>query len=127
MFFSRPAGHKYISAPSSEPNEFNFTLEDFTTNGLWNDLDLSSIIGSKEALVILAISIQTTEYPCEFLLDTKNTLVKYNNVGFRPFTINEYYSYFLTVLTDVFGKIKYLASDVTWSDINISVIGCFAK
>ena len=51
MFFSKPAGHRYIDR--GDPDSEDFTQADLIQDNTWRELDLSSVIGTGIKLLLI--------------------------------------------------------------------------
>lgn len=56
MLFSRPAGHSYIDRGFITANDYR--IDDFTLDGAWHTLDLTSIIGKGIVVCMLLVYIK---------------------------------------------------------------------
>ena len=57
MFFSRPAGYKYIDR--GDPDAFDITLIDIIADGDWRELDLSALVPKNAKRVRIHLALKT--------------------------------------------------------------------
>ena len=106
-----------------DPTAYDFVLANFTTDGAWHDLDLSSIVPANATTVLLRVIIQDNLVGM-FLnlrkngnIETYNTISIYTQVAETPVGDN------LIVSLDANRIMEYFASNTTWTGIWICVRG----
>jgi hypothetical protein len=118
---------KYLSQPfdRGDPSAYDFTLGDLTTNGTWQDLDLSSIVPEDAIAVVLRVSIQD---------DATNNVLRFRKNGnsntHSMQVVNTQVADLVNnaqfiVFCDTDRVIEYYATNTTWTAINIVVTGWF--
>lgn len=116
-------GDAMIYSDRGDPVVFDFTLTDFTTDGTWRDLDLSSIIPANSKAVIVKITAQagTVNYTINFRRKG-NT----NEINTGKFTLNikdAPTSTELIIPCDTDRKIQYNAQNGAFDVINFVIKG----
>lgn len=121
MFFSRPAGHKYVGR--GDPSTVDFDKDDLTQDGNYHDLDLSAIIPKNIKLLILRLTVNTLEASISGMFRTKsnsneiNVEQFYTLVGGNP-------RYFTFLLSPNSSRIiEYKLGSASWSVCNITICG----
>ena len=121
MFFSRPAGHKFVHR--GDPVSVDFTTGNFVKDDAWHDLDLSSIIPLGTKLVFFRIT-------CECVNAARNVLFRKNGdsnfaniVQILTQISNLNISADICVSPDATRKIEYLVNPDTWDVIDLVVKG----
>lgn len=123
MFFSRPAGHKYIDR--GDPQAFDKSVGDFVKDGAYHDWDLSDIVGKRRSLVILRLFGRTTAGGREGVFRTKgdtgiiNVSTVFTQIADRNINWN------IWVYTDKDGIIQYNFPDTWDSLLSVGVRGWF--
>lgn len=95
---------------------------DFTKDGAWYDWDISPIVGSNTALVLLNLQMVCT---------TANKLAQFRTNGVTGWAVswhatqdaNIYYNCNVWVTTDSSGVFEYNFSSATWSTLDMTVRG----
>jgi len=85
MFFSRPAGHKLVDR--GDPDAYDYSVGDFTKDGLFHELDLSAIVPSNAKFIGIRAVVRCTaaqDY-CIFRkkgnVNTKNAIQGYVSIN----------------------------------------------
>ena len=118
---------KYLSQPfdRGDPSDNDFAVGDLTTDGTWNDLDLSSIVPEDAIAVILKVTV--TDNAASSLLQFRkngNSNAKSDQrVRTQVADIPNHAD--MIVPCDTGRVIEYMATNTTWSTINITVAGWF--
>jgi len=108
-----------------EPGGFDFDQGDLTTDEAWHDLDLSSIIPAGTVAVDLVVSV-TDETAGNVIYFRKNGLASnYTSPKIRTQVANIQITDNILVPVDSNGKIEYLTTNTTWTEIKIVVSGWF--
>ena len=124
MFFSRPAGHKFVNR--GDFNVEDFSEADFTTDNDYHDLDLSGVIPSDTKLILVRVGIINT---------TINETLRFRQKGF---TLAANYSMIVAqeadnmhdldmwLTPDKDGVVEYRATAVgSWTNITFNIRGWF--
>ena len=119
MFFSRPAGHKFVDR--GDPSELDFTLANFTLDDTWRELDLSSIIPIGTIAVFISLVVQNTDLGKLFSLRKAGNNFAYNIGGIIIHVANTPIKAELSIDCSVDRKIEYYGSAVGWGQIDIIV------
>ena len=108
-----------------DPQNLDFTISNFTTDGNWHELDLSSIVPAGATVVHLSLNIKD-DTVASWLIFTKNgnSYVANRLIG-RTFIANFTTDFEGFCACDVDRKIQYKAIALTWNDINLTVKGWF--
>ena len=121
-WFNLVAGnHKFVDR--GDPSTYDFTQAALTTNGVWNDLNLSSIIPKGTVLVLIRASVsdETVGLLLAFRKNgQKNTI---NASQIRTQQVSMYNSSDMIVACDNQRIIEYAATNTTWTTIQIIVRG----
>lgn len=108
-----------------DPNAWDFTLGNLTTDGTWRDLDLSGIVAAGGANRLVKISVEITDdavgYTFAFRQNGRTNA--YAQAGRKTQVANQSFQATLDVLCDANRKIEYYASNTTWTSINLVVRG----
>ena len=117
------AGGVYVDR--GDPSAWDFSVGDLTTDGTWRDLDLSSIVpaGAKAVVIKLLIQDDTADY--QFLLRENGNSNTYNILVSRILVADILHADESIVAVDSARKIEYLATNTTWTRIDILVKGWF--
>jgi len=123
MFFSRPAGIKYVNR--GDPTAYDFSVANFTTDNTWRDLDLSTIIGIGEKLVILRGVISCSDALSNIAFKKKGLINEHNRSRRYVPNINEPLDYDILVPCNSEGMVQYKGQNDTWTILNYIVLGWF--
>ena len=113
-----------------DPATSDYEVGDLTTDGNWNDLDLGSggagIVPVNAVAVLLFIKVQDADAAGSFVLFRKNGNSNDQAIsGIRTQVANIGNDNTVTVACDSNGIIEYIAENVTWDTIRITVLGWF--
>lgn len=103
---------------------FDYTLANFTTDGTWRDLDLSSIVPSGARAVVLRIQIGDNLINQGFSL-RQNGDTGYGECNLITQVANQYIESQDVVSCDTNRIIEYFAANTTWTTISIYVCGWY--
>jgi len=123
MFFKRRAGVRWYD----RGNLFSadFSIGDFITDGTWRDLDISSIVGAGERLVLMSGRLADNAGNKTMTLRTKgNTFAKNVDIACTQ-VADRLYTHSFWVYTNVDGVIQYNIDIATWSEIGLTIRGYF--
>jgi len=123
MFFSRPAGQKYIDRGDIEANDYLIT--DLTVDAAWHDLDLSAIIPKGTVLCMLLVSLNSSVLSKMMKFRTKGDSGTYNAPLVMSSVINQTFYTSLVVHPDSDGIVEYFLSTGGIISITIIVQGWF--
>jgi hypothetical protein len=106
-----------------DPTAVDFAVGDLTTDSTWNDLDLSSIIDAGAVAVVLSVTIEdgATESTLDFRKNGNSNAIAIASISTQ--VVDVPCSSTLTVALDSNGVIEYRGSNLTFSTINITVLG----
>jgi hypothetical protein len=121
MFFSKPAGDKFIDR--GDIAAVDFLTESLTKNGSWQELVLSGIIPANAKSVLLRLYVVETTGNLLFMF-RKNGYVNEGNAVMRhTYGANLDCAYDITVPCNSSGIVDYLFVPGTWSIAYITVGG----
>jgi len=109
-----------------DPLEHDFTKEDLITDLQWHDLDLSNIIPEGTNLVHMRVRINASELG-GLQFRKKGNINNLNVTVMKIQVSNVFYYEDFFVSCDYDRKIQYLASNITWTNIDILVRGWFTR
>lgn len=120
------ARYQKLYVDRGDPASADYSLANFTKDGAWHDLDLSSIIGSGRRLVFVSVSLRANSVGLVFYLrengnsNTANILSQITQVSGAFINLSG------PVLSDDSGVIEYYASNsANWTWMNFTVRGWF--
>jgi len=121
MFFSRPAGHKYVDR--GDIDDYDFIVGDLTCDWTWRDLDLSAIVPVNAVAVHIVAIVRDDNVISNFQL-RKNGMSTEINIA-RIATQSNLASMYLDVIQpcDADRVIEYRATNAVFSTISIYVRG----
>ena len=125
MFFSRPAGNKWIDRGSIE--SFDYILGDFIVDGEVHEKDLSAKIGTGVKLLNIILGVSNETMLRGMFLFTNGLGLQKNFGGVNSFPDGSYNEHAVWVLTDKNGKIQYMCQAGTWTVIQFTIRGWFEK
>lgn len=123
MFFSIHRGHRFIDR--GDPTDYDFLRADFTTDGTWRALDLSTIVPKNAIAVIISLYIKSA---------SGNVSVNFRKKGnSNERSISRQYTQALNqaiILQSIISLntdavIEYKIDDVVWDFLNFSILGWF--
>ena len=119
MFFYKQAGVMCIDR--GDVDAVDFDVNDFTKDGAWHDLDLSSIVGARVTRVDMRCDTHAEDGKGTIALKQKG-ITNDINIGFREALATGYPIYTdITVLTNPNGIIQYKLPALTYYFINLTV------
>jgi len=113
-----------IYVDRGDPSSWDFTVANFTTDGNWHDLDLSSIVPGGTKLVHMRIRLCTPSLAGINFRKKGNTNAV-NIATMKTQVASVYYYEDFFVPCDANRIIQYLANDVSWTAIDVTVRGWF--
>jgi len=126
MFFSRPAGDKYVNR--GDCPEYDFTLADLITRDEWTCLDLSSVVGSGIKLVHIICQIWRQTTAGAILLRPHSFSGSKNIVDFCNANTLWLVAASDFVETDKDGCLDYyLYGGLAYTTLNLTIKGWFTK
>ncbi len=118
------SGWEYVDR--GDPAANDFAVGDFTTDGTWNDLDLSGIIGTGVKLVHLRVSIEDGAANSGMYFRENGNSNAYNFSGGATAVANvDNHIDDCFVMCDSNGVIEYLGSNLAFTRIDLVVRGWF--
>lgn len=99
------------------------TTDDFTKDGAWHDLDLSAIVPSGASSVVLKIKGQTTVAPGALVFRKNGNTGGETVSGLFTQVINRPTLASVFVALDANRIVEYLASALTWTVLDLCVVG----
>jgi len=123
MFFSRPAGHKYIDR--GDRALYDIEESTLTLDGTWQTLDLSAYIPVGTVLVIIGGRFNSPAVGARFLVVENPNNGEYNASGVIIHTASINHIGDLIVKPDKNRIIRYVGSADTWTAIELTIRGWF--
>ncbi len=118
---SNLVGSQYVDR--GDPATIDFDETALTTDGTWRDLDLSSIVPPDAKLVSLWIRVRDDAAGSSFSLRQNGNTNANNRDQIITQVANVWNSANMLVTPDTSGVVEYLADNLTWTDIWITVRG----
>jgi hypothetical protein len=106
-----------------DPTAVDYAVGALTTDGNWNDLDLSSIVPAGAVAVKLLATIQDDAVGNKVDFRENGNSNAYNLESPKTIVAGTDHTYSLTVFCDSSRVIEYRASNTTWTKINLTVQG----
>lgn len=106
-----------------DPTAYDFTLTDFTTDGAWHVLDLSSIVPPGSSSVLFMSSIKDNLILSYIQFREESNANAYNVSVSLILAANLAFTHSHIVSCQPNSKIQYLASNTTFNEINLLVRG----
>lgn len=123
MFFSRRAGHKFIDR--GDPDSPDWETGAFTTDNTWRDLDCSSIVPANAKAIVFAGYITDDAVNSQFMMRKKGCTNLYTIRYVVSQVINKTMAFSWLMACDNNRVVQYKATAVTFSYIQLNVIGWF--
>lgn len=121
MFFSRPAGHKFVHR--GNPDGYDWTAGDFTVDSGFHDLDLSGIIPVNTKLVLLRAKFKSAEIGKFFELQRKGDYYHVNMFSLFSIVSNQWSCGDCLIQSDADRLIEYAITTGSSPTINLMVGG----
>lgn len=121
MFFSRRAGHKYVDRGDIETVDYLIT--DFTKDGAWHDLDLSSKIPVNAVMVYMLVAIKSNTVNHFVKFRTNGFVNAFNLVSFYTQVIDVYNYINVFIKPDVNGIIEYKSTIDETGELAVTILG----
>lgn len=101
----------------------DFAVGDLTTDGTWNDLDLSSLIPKDARWVILQVEVKddAAGSVMQFRKNGNYNAINISQIATQVANVSTYAD--LMVQVDTKGKIEYKGSNLAFTTINITIKG----
>jgi len=106
-----------------DPNAWDFTLGDLTTDGAWHDLDLSGIVPDGAKAVLLRIDLEDDAINSQLLLRKKGNANAVNMIESLTQVANQDYVVDAVCPCSDERYLEYKASNLVWTEIDIVVKG----
>lgn len=121
MFFSKPTGDKFVN--NLDINEGAFATGDLTKDNAWHELNFSGKLPVRAKSIRLRIQIQCTADSGLISFRVKGESYEYNIYRSWVQIANKRVSetYDIPIATD--GIIEYKISNLTWTEVIITVMG----
>lgn len=123
MFFLRPSGLQFVDR--GDYNLFDFNLEDFTTDGNWHDLDLSSIIPINTKLIRLSLYLKSDSDSSAMRIRKKGYTSEYNWFKSYPRAANTGGIQEGDIICNSNRLVEYKIDVATWISIEFYIRGWF--
>ena len=120
-FIEVAKSHKFVDR--GDPSTYDFTQAALTTNGVWNDLDLSSIIPKGTVLVLIRASVSDETVGLLLAFRKNGQANAINASQIRTQEVSILNSSDMIVACDNQRIIEYAATNTTWTTIQIIVRG----
>jgi hypothetical protein len=114
----------YVERQQSAPGTYDFSIGDFTIDGLWHTLDLSAIVPAGASGVYLHIKSACTTVTTETLyLRQTGSAQSIATCRIRPQVNGLAITFTPVVGVDSTRRIDYKALTGSWSDLRLTVAG----
>lgn len=123
MFFSRPAGHKYVGR--EDISDYDFTKAVLIQDSSYHDLDLSSIVPVGTTLVAIHYRVAHSNANEFMKLKKKGALTDYNAFIWVTLMATQEHRGLALVECDKNRKIEYHFSTPDWLIIYLTIYGWF--
>lgn len=110
-----------------DPSSWDFEVADFTTDGTWKELDLSSIVPSNAVAVNIKVQVLDDTVGSYLRFRTNGNSNEVNRVEVATQTLNFYSHMCGTIALDSNKKIGYKGSNVTFTYIFLTISGWFTE
>ncbi len=106
-----------------DPSAYDFTVTSFTTDGTWRDLDLSAIVptGAKAVLLLVSVKDDIVNAAIGFRRNGNSNTIAASTILVQ--VANYINTQDIIVACDANRIIEYQASAVTFTNINVAVLG----
>lgn len=108
---------------SKRDADIDYDAGDLTTDGNWHELDLSSIVGSRECSVKLYVALVDDAVGSSIQFRANGDT--YDVATCRTQVIGVQNDFYIEVPTDSDGIIEYKTSNLTFTTISISIKGWY--
>lgn len=113
----------YSFTDRGDASSVDFAVGDLTTDGNWNDLDISSIIPNEAKAVLLSLKVQDNAAGSQVLFRVKGNSNAYNISGIITQVSGVDIIQDLICPCDTDRTLQYKASNLTFDTIDITVKG----
>lgn len=108
-----------------DPSAYDWTEATLTTDGNYNDLDLSSIIDAGSIAVLLKMRLRHSSTTWTVRFRNNGNTYELATPGLATQVANQFLETTFIVFCDASRKIEYKATSGTWDDIDLLVLGWF--
>lgn len=112
---------KGIFRHRGDPTDYDYEKTDFTTDGTWHELDLSSIVPENAKGVTLALRIRTSTINRAASFRRAGQAQPFNSARFTTQVADQVFTGDIIVAVDANRKIEYNFSNITWDLIYVTV------
>lgn len=123
MFFLRPVGSQFVDL--GDKALADYTVIDFTCDGAYHDLDISSIVGHRKCLVMIRLLLNAIEASSYFGFRTKGYTNLMNREGCYTQVSGFPRKRTMWLMTNSSGQIEYKGDSATWAIIDVTICGYF--
>lgn len=106
-----------------DPAAFDFTVDSFTTDGTWRDLDLSAIVPSGAVLVLLFVQVTDDAVNSWISFRANGNANTINAPSLRTQVANQINEAQIIVPLDAGRVIEYCGKNLAFAAINVVVCG----
>lgn len=106
-----------------DPNAWDKQVGDFTTNGAWHDLDLSSIVSAGAKLIYVWVRLRDDLINAEINFRKNGNSNAFNSPKVHVNIVNIYTHDKIWIECDTDRIIEYLATNTTFDTIDFVVMG----
>ena len=106
-----------------DPSAADYTLGDFTTDFTWNDLDLSGIVPAGATFVVISGNINDNAVGSSLQFRKNGNSNNFNSGSVRTQVASATIDFRLIIACDSNRVIEYRASNLTFTTINVTVVG----
>jgi hypothetical protein len=120
MFFSRK-GSRWVER-TPPPASHDFVVGDFTTDGNYHDLDLSTIVPANAKEVIISVEVRDDLAQQAVVIKKKGYMSDTTSPSIKTQVANVSIADFFRVPIGSDGIVEYLISNTTWTSISVDVV-----
>lgn len=106
-----------------DPAEIDFGIDDFTRDGVWHELDLSTIVPAGATAVLISVWLKNTETDKFFMLRKHGNTETWSSSVIATQVSNVYFGCDFVCVIDADRKADYLVSINGWTEIYFTVKG----
>lgn len=114
-------GTSFITA--GDPATYDFVKSDLTLNNAFHDMDLSGIAPAGAKAVIMSVRMRTATVGSYFAIKPGSNTNNFNISYAATQVANQFFYSPLTIEMDASMVLKYAAANVTWTNVDISILG----
>jgi len=123
MFFSRPAGVKFVDRGDSE--SYDFITTDFIRDGTWREKDLSGIVPKNAVAVVLFMLLNANAANASMSFRKNGNTNVYNIQQVYTQVVDQLATYQVLIPLKSEAKVDYNASVDTWAVLYVAINGWF--